>query len=78
MVVILDFTKIVFSDKAIVDSSHIFGHYVVYGNITSSPCRVGGVLHGGNYVANALVVNAESGPMRTFVGTHHQSSNYSY
>jgi len=67
---IYEFSMIAFSDKAIVDSDHITGHYAVYGNITIGPCRVGGVSCGRNYVANALSTNIESGPMRAFVGTH--------
>ena len=68
-----EFSKITFSDKAIVDSDNINGHYAVYDKITIGPCKVGGISCGGNYVANALITNAESGPMRVFIGTYPSS-----
>jgi len=70
---IYEFSKITFFDKAIVDSDLITGHYAVYDNITIGPSMVGGVSCGGNYIANALCNNSESGPMRAFVGTYPNS-----
>jgi len=71
---IYEFSKITLSDKAIIDSDHITGHYAVYNEITIGPCRVGGISCGGNYVANAMNTNTESGPMRAFVGTYHRNN----
>jgi len=68
-----EFSMINFSDKAIIDSDHISGHYAVYDDITIGACRVGGISCGRNYFANALSIHAENGPMRAFVGTYPSS-----
>ena len=67
---IYEFSKMNFAEKTIVDSSHITGHYAVYGDVTIGHCKVSGILHGGTYAANALITSSVSGPMRAFVGTY--------
>jgi hypothetical protein len=67
---IYEFSKMIFTEKTIVDSSHISGHYAVYGDITIGHCKVSGILHQGTYAANALITSSVSGPMRAFVGTY--------
>ena len=54
----------IFAENTIVDSSHISGHYAVYGDITIGHCKVSGILHQGTYAANALITSSVSGPMK--------------
>jgi hypothetical protein len=67
---IYEFSKMIFAENTIVDSSHITGHYAVYGDVTIGHCKVSGILHQGTYAANALITSSVSGPMRAFVGTY--------
>merc|ERR1712156_101118 len=60
-------------DKTLIDDSPgITGHFAIYDDITIGPCKVGGVIHPGTWVANANLSPSrkESGPWRTFVGTY--------
>ena len=65
-----DFSSLTFSDKTIVDSSHITGHYAVYDDINLGPCKVAGITREGAYIANALITSNESESLRSFVGTY--------
>ena len=60
---------IIISDKTIIDSAHIAGHYVVYNELHLGPCKMSGILHKGTYATNALIVAKDSGPYRSFVGS---------
>jgi hypothetical protein len=65
-----EYSYITVADRTILDGSQITGHYVVHNDITIGPCKVSGVMHEGTYAANALIIEDESAPLRTFVGTH--------
>ena len=67
---IYEFSKMNFAEKIIVDSSHITGHYAVYGDVAIGHCKVSGILHQGTYAANALITSSVSRPMRSFIGTY--------
>ena len=72
---IYEFSQMIFAENTIVDSSHITGHYAVYGDVTIGHCKVSGILHEGTYAANALITSSVSGPMRAFVGTYPTKSH---
>ena len=72
---IYEFSQMIFAEKTIVDSSHIQGHYAVYGDVTIGHCKVSGILHEGTFAANALITNSVSGPVRAFVGTYRTKSH---
>merc|ERR1712165_631568 len=62
---------ITLADNVLVDQSPgIVGHYGIYDKITVGPCKVGGVIHHGTFVANGMVTSEESGPWRSVVGTY--------
>ena len=66
---------ITMTDKTIIDSLHVTGHYALYDQINIGPCVVSGTVHSSSYVANASMSSSpESGPCRTFVGTFNEDT----
>jgi hypothetical protein len=64
----------ILADKTLIDQSHILCHYAVYDQITIGPSKVGGIIYPGVFVANALIISEESGPLCSFVGTYEDMS----
>jgi hypothetical protein len=70
--IMFEHKQITLTDKTLIDQSRIYCHYAVYDQITIGPSKVGGLIHPGVFVANALVTSEESGPVRSFVGTYEE------